>query len=77
MSRLEFVEQHRHEIVGWILDAVLDPQTGAALALQLRTLFKRVDAKLAGVYDQLQAASQALVETPVDLQLPRRNGVVK
>lgn len=59
MSKEEFIETHRHEIGGWLLDAATAMRTGGDLALSIRTAMKRIDARLAVMYDQLTKDQKA------------------
>lgn len=63
-TREQFVQDYRHEIEGWLLDAALTKRNGAELSLWLRAMRAKIEAKLAAVYADLQ---------PV----PNRNGVTK
>ncbi len=53
MTRREFVDNHRHEFSGMVLDAAITKATGAPLAVFLRDMMKRVDERLGQMYDEL------------------------
>lgn len=58
MTKEEFVEEFRHEIGGMVLDAATAQRTGAELALSIRTVMRRIDAKLGQMYDALAPAPE-------------------
>ena len=54
MTRAEFVDAHKHEVCGIVMDALMGgSRNGGELALLIRSLMQRVDAKLARAYDDL------------------------
>ena len=59
MTRQDFVERFRHELGGMILDGVtrnLDPRPD--FSVFIRSILRKVDAKLSEMYDVLQSAKQ-------------------
>ncbi len=54
MTLEQFIEKHRHEVMGLIADAALAGRSGADLALWLRNTMKKVDSRLAAIYQELQ-----------------------
>ncbi len=59
MTKDEFIEYHRHELGGWLLDAATAQRTGSELALSIRFAMKRIDARLSLMFDQLQPKAEA------------------
>lgn len=55
MTRDEFLERHRHELAGLVLDAAVGERRGADLAIFLRNAMKRTDALLGAVWADLDA----------------------
>ena len=53
MTRQQFIERHRHEIGGLVLDAATWGAHGSELSVRLRHVMRAIDAKLAEVYDDL------------------------
>jgi capsid protein len=53
MSRQQFIDCFKHELVGLVMDAATSGRTGADLGLFARLVCKQVDAKLGVMYDQL------------------------
>lgn len=53
MTKEEFIEDHRHELGGWILDAATAMRTGGELAVSIRQAMRRIDARLSMMFDQL------------------------
>ena len=51
--RREFIEKHRHELAGLVLDGATFNRTGGELALWCRNIMYRTDAKLALFFDEL------------------------
>lgn len=57
MTRAEFVELHRHEIAGLVLEALtLERHNGAKMALFTRNVMRRIDDVLGRTFDSLPAA---------------------
>jgi hypothetical protein len=54
MTKEKFIEAHRHEIAGWVMDAYTSGRTGAEAACAMRNTMKLIDARLAAMYGQLQ-----------------------
>ena len=50
MTRDEFLERHRHEMVGIVIDAASVPRAGGEMALWLRTMMRRIDLRLTEIY---------------------------
>ncbi len=46
LSREELVEKHRHEIGGYVMDALTCGLTGAPLATFLRGMMRKIDQRL-------------------------------
>ncbi len=63
-TREQFVQEYRHEIEGWMLDAAMTKRSGAELSIFLRSIRARIEAKLAAMHADLQPS-------------PQRNGVAK
>ncbi len=53
MTRSEFVEKHRHEWEGWVLDAAMSDRSGTALSLWIKRLQSRIVRDLEAAYDEL------------------------
>ena len=53
MTRIEFVNEYRHELDGWILDAAMESRKGAELSIFLRQMRAKIEAKLATMHDAL------------------------
>lgn len=53
MTRAEFVERHRHEIAGFLLDAVTQDRKGGELAMWLRLKMRAIDTRLSIMWDEL------------------------
>jgi hypothetical protein len=53
MTKDAFVDAHRHEIGGWLLDAATSGRTGGQLAASVRLYMKKIDLRLSSMYDQL------------------------
>lgn len=71
MSKDDFLDRHRHEIIGLILDAATSGRTGADLSLWLRRVGGRVDDKLAQIWQELRP------EQPKAMEPPKPNGPQK
>lgn len=56
MTKTEVVEAHRHEIAGYVMDAVTCGLTGAPLAMLLREMMKKIDQRIGKIYDDSQQA---------------------
>jgi hypothetical protein len=52
-TREQFIDLHRYEFGGMILDAVTTKLTGAPLALFLQQISAKIDARLGKAYDDL------------------------
>jgi hypothetical protein len=52
-NREQFVEDWRHEIDGWILDAAMQNRSGAELSMFLRVMRTKIGVKLGSMYDDL------------------------
>lgn len=52
-ARLAFVNRHKHQIVGLVMDAMVNPRAGSILANWTREMMKRVDDDLGKLYDEL------------------------
>jgi hypothetical protein len=59
VTRSDFIERHRHELSGMVLDAATTQAKGAELSLLLRGLLRKVDLKLGAMYDSLAAKAEA------------------
>lgn len=55
ISKEEFVEKFRHEILGMMLDAVVAIRSGAQLAIWCRARAKWTDDKLSAIWDESHA----------------------
>lgn len=55
MNKDEFIRLHQHEIAGWIVDAATAGRSGGELASWLRFAMKKIDSRLAMIYDDLTA----------------------
>lgn len=51
MTKKQYIESHRHQLAGLVLEAQMHPRTGAELSVSLRGLFARIDAILAEAWD--------------------------
>lgn len=51
MTRNEFVEKHRHELCGLIVDAAVHCRRDIELSLWLRTAMVEIDKRLAAIFD--------------------------
>ncbi len=68
-TETEFLEEHRHEFGGYVLDALQIGVSGPALALFLRNILKKIDARLVTIY-------RADINPPtVPTKAPMTNGV--
>lgn len=56
MTQDDFVEKHRHELAGLMLDAMLEHRTGSAGALWLRVMMKKLDTRLVAIYQDMHPA---------------------
>ena len=70
MTKAEFVELHRHEIAGWILDALTHHRSGAELAICVRGIMRKIDERLGTMYLQLVPLDPLVKEAPK----PEANG---
>lgn len=52
MTRDEFIEKHRHELMGIITDAALLKPDGAMFARWLREQMRRMDVRLVAIYEE-------------------------
>jgi DNA-binding LytR/AlgR family response regulator len=59
VTRQEFIDKHKHEIAGFVMDAAVVQRSGAPLAQWLRKQMQAIDMKLALMYDELAVAEQA------------------
>lgn len=59
MTRRQYIETFRYELAGLVLEAQMNPRSGAELAMSLRPLFARVDGILGRAFD---AANTDLAE---------------
>ena len=57
MTRTEFVELHRHQIAGLVLDAATHGKTGGELSVWLRGVMAKIDAQLGRAWDSLHSAA--------------------
>lgn len=71
MNKQDFIDKWKHEIAGLILDGATSGRSGADLALWLRGVMKKVDARLGDMHDSLKPPPAAL---PVK---PETKGVAK
>jgi len=53
LTRKEFTDAHRHEIDGWLLDAILGNHKGAELSMFLKAQRAKIEKRLGEMYDQL------------------------
>lgn len=53
MTKQAFIEKHRHELAGLVADAFTVTARGGPLAIMIREAFKKIDARLALIYDEL------------------------
>lgn len=53
LTREEFIDRHRHELAGMVVDAATFGEHGAPGAMLLRGLMKKIDARLATIYGEL------------------------
>jgi hypothetical protein len=67
VTRADFIERHRHELSGMVLDAATTQAKGAELSLLLRGLLRKVDLKLGAIYDSLAAKAEAPPPAPAQL----------
>ncbi len=62
MTRQEFIDTHRHEISGAVLDVLFRKAEGGELSLLVRQLLTRIDRSLGTAYDELTAARNGTPE---------------
>lgn len=54
ISRQAFIDAHKHELSGVLLEALMNRERqGGELALWVRLMMMKLDAKLGAIYDQL------------------------
>jgi hypothetical protein len=58
MSRQDFVNRYKHELAGFVVDAIATPRQGPELSLWLRSMMARIDAKLGAIYDEFNQPQQ-------------------
>ncbi len=56
MTRQDFIDAHRHEISGAVLDILFRKAEGGELSLLVRQLLTKIDRTLGNAYDELTAA---------------------
>lgn len=66
-EKLAFIERHRHELAGYVCEAVTTGKAGAPLAAWLRQTMQRIDQRLALMYQELRpdtAVPKNVTKTP-------------
>jgi hypothetical protein len=53
-TREQFIQEFRHEIEGWLLDAAMSGKHGAELSVWLRQMRQKIETKLGVMYDASQ-----------------------
>ncbi len=53
VTRQEFVDRHKHELAGLLMDGMFVERSGAMRASWTRDAMRRIDQKLGDIYDQL------------------------
>lgn len=54
ISRQAFIDQHKHELSGLLLEALMNRERqGGELAMWVRLMMMKLDARLGVIYDQL------------------------
>lgn len=73
--RKAFIDRHRHELAGLILDGATFNRTGGELALWCRGIMHRCDQKLAQMFDDLFPLPKATNDTNrPNTPTPPKNG---
>lgn len=72
MTRTEFVERHRHEIAGLVLDAATHGKHGSELAAWLRGVMRVIDTRLMQMHAELTATTEEVPPNANGKPVPRR-----
>lgn len=64
MTRQEFIERHRHEIGGMVLDAATAGLHGEALSVFVRGIMRKTDLLLGRMHDELRPPEPLPAKAP-------------
>jgi hypothetical protein len=64
MTRQEFIDRHKHELVGVVIDGMVAERKGGESALFVRTVMHRYDRLLGAIYDDFHTAAKPPAAPP-------------